>query len=911
MNVFVRGTIVNKQKSRYESASKMKNVVCTGSRQKKATEPINLLTNNINCRILCGKYYKIDDDEEESDNDELLYNGNCLVGIDLDVKDSNDIYYTNEIILEILKEIGLPETYAVSTGSGGAHIYLYIQDGIVGSPQDINLSSKYKELLKCNAIDIRGEQGLLIGTGSDFTGFELSKSEIKRHKREHSASYTSLNEFRIAKITAEEWNNCMRLISGNNPSKLSIAYSTRKEVSDAKYGNYEPVINEVQVPKKVVGKVEQRAEMLLKRERLSKESTLLTIEEIEKKMVDAKIPLPWIEFMIGIRQIIHTGAEKGAYMMNGKRIEFPMKEMSLWTGIFRAAYLANINDQSVLNILKDTQPVFERQTCVDNLKYLGKTSVAIDSYWRNRTLKKYFPKWFNSKKKHGGSKNSGRKADPKPADVLRQAIIKDGWINTWIYAIDSDQFYYYDPNTGLYKSDRKNREITRIENKIYEKYTGIPTKMTITQATQIAYDLVKEFSFDRVFEEQELRLQKNFLACDNCILEYIDGSDEPIVHEFDPKLIILQKIETPFLPELVNEETPFWDEYKIQYPEMIADIERYIRNVIRGKNIGDIMIYLVGPGGRGKSTIYKIMDKMFRGIVGEATIKSLVDTHGLAVMVGKRLMMKTEISTGYMPADGAEFFKKYTGDEGVLTSINEKYIQQYDYEFRDMFFIFTSNGLPTLTKGQDGWWRRARVHEFVKKIRHRRTSFIDNLKSEIPILFAKWATAGAYHFCEDQELDSTCTSNEAIEEKNKELWLKWSLPVQHILNELFITKSQIKEEAIAEYKEKKEQCEANGVKSTNSLKSYVSSDLPSLSGSRMMKYVKAAMEIKGMTNTSVSEQDLMDWTKGNDVVYSKYQGVTTYKGLKLTLPEKVLLRNTVKKKTCAQMREAALAIYGE
>lgn len=65
--------------------------------------------------------------------------------------------------LELLDDLGLPQSYRVRTPSGGMHVYLAVDDA-ADIPNSVNKADLYP------GMDVRSLGGLVVGAGSEIDG---------------------------------------------------------------------------------------------------------------------------------------------------------------------------------------------------------------------------------------------------------------------------------------------------------------------------------------------------------------------------------------------------------------------------------------------------------------------------------------------------------------------------------------------------------------------------------------------------------------------------------------------------------------------------------------------------------------------------------------------------------------------
>jgi hypothetical protein len=195
----------------------------------------------------------------------------------------------------------------------------------------------------------------------------------------------------------------------------------------------------------------------------------------------------------------------------------------------------------------------------------------------------------------------------------------------------------------------------------------------------------------------------------------------------------------------------------------MKELEKYLTNVIRGKNLGQISFNLVGRGDSGKSTILKFIDTLMTGLVGTSSLKALFGgAFGSGLIINKRLLVDPEIQVNSVPTEAIEGIKNLLGDAGITYPVNIKNKAKYTIKLKDLFMISASNSLYKVSVGNDGFYRRIRCLIMNKQIPTAEQIDLDKLiEPELDALFTQLAFNPAYHFRElEEQEDKGLTKNE-------------------------------------------------------------------------------------------------------------------------------------------------------
>jgi putative DNA primase/helicase len=209
-----------------------------------------------------------------------------------------------------------------------------------------------------------------------------------------------------------------------------------------------------------------------------------------------------------------------------------------------------------------------------------------------------------------------------------------------------------------------------------------------------------------------------------------------------------------------------------------ADLQRYLARAVGYSMTGnareDIVFFIYGPGGNGKSTFLSTVSRMMGdGYAGTIPVHELIDNakggaghrDAIASLAGTRMVLVAELPDRMKIDMG--LIKALTGGDAI--SVSRKY--EHSFTFRPTFKPWLyGNSKPRVPEIDDGTWRRVRLVPFLVQFRRGENEITDMeelLQAEMPAVL-RWAVAGAVdwhaHGLTDPEAVSYATSEYREEE---------------------------------------------------------------------------------------------------------------------------------------------------
>ncbi len=207
-------------------------------------------------------------------------------------------------------------------------------------------------------------------------------------------------------------------------------------------------------------------------------------------------------------------------------------------------------------------------------------------------------------------------------------------------------------------------------------------------------------------------------------------------------------------------------------------LQRYLARAIGYSMTGnareDLVFFIYGPGGNGKSTFLSTITKMLGdGYTGTIPVHELINNSkggaghrdAIASLAGTRMVLVAELPDRMKIDMG--LIKALTGGDAI--SVSRKY--EHSFTFRPTFKPWLyGNSKPRVPEIDDGTWRRVRLIPFLVQFRRGEneiTDMEDRLEAELSAVL-RWAVAGAVDWYTNGLTDPDAVANATSEYREEE-----------------------------------------------------------------------------------------------------------------------------------------------
>jgi putative DNA primase/helicase len=193
-------------------------------------------------------------------------------------------------------------------------------------------------------------------------------------------------------------------------------------------------------------------------------------------------------------------------------------------------------------------------------------------------------------------------------------------------------------------------------------------------------------------------------------------------------------------------ECPLWLQFLDEATQGDAEMVRYIQQLTGYMLTGDtreqILIFVYGPGGNGKSVFLNVLREILNDYAKTASMDTFMssknDRHptDLAMLAGARIVTASETEDGRTWAEGR--IKELTGQDPVTARFMRQDFFTYVPQFK---LLLIGNHAPQLRNVDDAITRRFRVIPFLNKPENPDKLLPEKLKKEYPQIL-NWMIQG-------------------------------------------------------------------------------------------------------------------------------------------------------------------------
>jgi len=316
-----------------------------------------------------------------------------------------------------------------------------------------------------------------------------------------------------------------------------------------------------------------------------------------------------------------------------------------------------------------------------------------------------------------------------------------------VYVVEEKKFYLYNPDTGLW-TPRSHEEIRSLLDLFIHEWAkesgedALEDKRRQSVLSGMLRFLPSACGQRNFFR----RTDKIFIHVANGVLE-LDDTGEWVLHPFSPDYRSRNRCEIPYCPgaqcprflsELLDNLLTFDNKDLVQ---------KYIGQILTGKNITQSILLMTGSGGSGKGTLANIAE----GLIGDANVtqirpEQITGRFETSFFMDKTLLTGKESNTSFFSAGGMHVLKSLVGDDKLRAELKNSNQHETITGTYNVFIV--GNSMPIMHfESQDdksAWDRRLRW-VMCKNYRPGNPipNFADKLLAEEGSGILNWALDGA------------------------------------------------------------------------------------------------------------------------------------------------------------------------
>ena len=184
-------------------------------------------------------------------------------------------------------------------------------------------------------------------------------------------------------------------------------------------------------------------------------------------------------------------------------------------------------------------------------------------------------------------------------------------------------------------------------------------------------------------------------------------------------------------------------------PDLVAFLKRFFGYVLTGSVEAHALVFFLGPGGNGKSTVLNVLAKMLADYAVTATMETFMATNqdrhttDLAMLQGARLVTASETEGGRFWAEAR--LKAMTGGDRITARL----MRQDNFTYMPQFkLVIAGNHPPRLRNPDEAMRRRLFIVPFLVKPSKPDPKLEQKLSQELPQILA-WCIEGCLEWQRD------------------------------------------------------------------------------------------------------------------------------------------------------------------
>lgn len=302
----------------------------------------------------------------------------------------------------------------------------------------------------------------------------------------------------------------------------------------------------------------------------------------------------------------------------------------------------------------------------------------------------------------------------------KRIIAANGRVIRFVYRMDRwmvfDKGLWAPDETGLLMRMAKQLP-KQVASEASASWDEITRKACLQWALQCERKKILQASIDLAWSEPGIGVMPDAFDKEPFLINTPSGSVDltsSTLSESRPEHMMSKITSVPFA---ANRDAPLWRKTLLEVfdgdEDLIAYLQRSLGYSLTADTSEHCMFMCYGSGRNGKNTILDTV----RSVIGDyATVadprvflSSGQGDHpaGLADLVGRRLVMTSEVDDGQALAEG--LVKRVTGDKSLKTRFMHQNFFEFDVTFKLWMLV---NDKPKISKQEEGIWSRIRIIPF-------------------------------------------------------------------------------------------------------------------------------------------------------------------------------------------------------